>query len=152
MGKYKIGSRPEKKSDETDYSCTATVRSGGAADVSGTYDSNTSTHAEMAAVSKYVGQGHNLANITLIEISEPCCTACRFVLDLLGLIGVVSAGDTYKDFTGSWRWPDNLRNPALFYNSDLLRKIRAEFGVSPGDASHDAGFLPILVQEVSWKS
>jgi deoxycytidylate deaminase len=81
----------------------------------GAYSASTSTHAEMNALATYIGQGLALDDVQTIEISAPPCRACAFVLELHGLVETVSTTkDIYKNFTGSWRWPDALKNPANF--------------------------------------
>ncbi|CAM7500740.1 hypothetical protein OGY07_12895 [Citrobacter sp. Cs237] len=97
-------------------SCNAVIRIDGVTEaIEGSYNAMTCTHAEMTALDNYFSSANKDKKINCIEISSPPCKSCAFVLELLGLIGVVkTTGDIYKHFTSSWKWPVSLQDKSIF--------------------------------------
>ncbi|MCD9185057.1 MAG: hypothetical protein LUM44_01380 [Pyrinomonadaceae bacterium] len=82
---------------------------------SGSYTSGNSTHAEMNALASYIRGETDFETISKITITAPPCKSCAFVLELLGIIGKVKTTKAiYKNATGSWSFPDDLKDTRLF--------------------------------------
>ena len=104
--------------EEVDYmDCVARVYEGSDDPSSeGIYTSANSTHAEMNALATYIQTETDFETIDKIEITAPPCKSCAFVLHLLGVIDKVhTTKNIYKHYTGSWTWPQNLRDPSTFH-------------------------------------
>jgi deoxycytidylate deaminase len=131
-------------------SCNAEVYEGSDDAVStGAYNSGTSTHAEMNALSAYIAQETDFETISRIVISSPPCKSCAFVLELLGAIDKVrTTGDVYKNATSSWEWPQALRDPRTF-DGTRWRQITGKFANS---GLSDAEILEAMVSVVKRQS
>lgn len=82
---------------------------------SGSYTPSTSTHAEMNALASYIRGETDFETISKITITAPPCKSCAFVLELLGIISKVkTTKPIYKHATGSWSFPDDLKDTDLF--------------------------------------
>jgi deoxycytidylate deaminase len=104
--------------EEVDYmDCVARVYEGSDEPSSeGIYTSANSTHAEMNALATYIQTETDFETIDKIEITAPPCKSCAFVLHLLGVIDKVhTTKNIYKHYTGSWTWPQHLRDPSTFH-------------------------------------
>lgn len=114
--------------------CNAEVKTANGVAATGSYDSVACTHAELNALAAYVSQGGDLAHITAIEVTSPPCKSCNFVLYIHGLRGKVkTTGKVSKNYTGSWKWPENLKDPAKF-NANAWNGIKVSFGAEQGKA------------------
>jgi deoxycytidylate deaminase len=155
LAKFKTGTRPKKSDDDDEkesvMACTAVLTSSRGRTYEGAYTSGDSQHAEMNAISALIAAGGTLAQVTKIVISSPPCSACALMLSAFNLTAKVQAGETYKDFTGSWRLPDNLRDTALIVNATVLGNIRACYGVSADDAGADAQIFETFWDDVGKK-
>lgn len=115
----------------------------------GEYISAKSEHAEMNALSKFMDFYDDLDDIEMIEISAPPCKSCAFVLELLGLIGTVqTTKDIYKHATGSWHWPENLRNINLF-SAGRWATVRHNFA---GAGLNDQQILDTVIEVITSQS
>jgi hypothetical protein len=85
------------------------------AQVEGKYDAASMTHAEMDALTQYIKGKEYFGQISSIEITSPPCKECAFVLQLHNLlINVRTTGEIHKHFTGSWKWPEELKEKKRF--------------------------------------
>lgn len=115
----------------------------------GQYNAVTSTHAEINALVDYIAAETDFTTIERINISSPPCKSCAFVLELLGLLPVVhTSGSIYKHYTGSWEWPEQLRDHLTF---DPIRwnTVRGYFG---GANLSDAQIVEEIVKVVKFRS
>lgn len=96
--------------------CNADVFEGSdTASASGHYTADSCVHAEMNALALYIRTETDFRTVDKIEISAPPCKSCGFVLELLGVIGKVkTTKQITKHATGSWKWPDKLKDPRTF--------------------------------------
>ena len=80
----------------------------------------------MDALAQYYSTRHSsrIGSISKIQVSSPPCKKCAFVMNLLGVIGLVEAPGPTCTMPpgGSWAWPDVLKNPVLF-QSDLWTNL-----------------------------
>lgn len=135
-----------------DYmSCSSTVfeDSEGEAVVQGRYDFRNCIHAEMDALAQYISRESDFRTIEKIEITAPPCKSCAFVLELLGVISKVkSTGGIKKHFTGSWRWPEALKdtNTFDFAKWSFFKSKFINSGLS------DSQILDEIVKVVQYKS
>lgn len=117
--------------------CRAEVKTANGVAATGSYNSTECTHAELNALAEYVSNGGDLSQITSIEVTSPPCKSCNFVLYIHGLRGKVkTTGKVSKSFTGSWKWPDELQDPAKF-NRDAWNGIKASFGAEQPNALYN---------------
>jgi len=112
---------------------------------SGSYTSSNSTHAEMNALASYIRGETDFETISKITISAPPCKSCAFVLELLGVIGKVkTTKPIYKNATGSWNFPDDLKDIRLF-DHGRWQTIRGYFN---GSGLSDQEILQEMVNVV----
>lgn len=108
--------------------CNADVYEGSdTACATGSYTSSNSTHAEMNALASYIRGETDFETISKITITAPPCKSCAFVLELLGVIDKVKTTKAiYKHATGSWSFPDELKDTRTF-DAGRWQTIRGYF-------------------------